>query len=324
MADCWTDEFDLIDSLLKKASFKSGKDSPVLVPPGDDACLLKPLKFPVITTDTQRENVHFRRDWQTPEEIGSKAVSAALSDLAASYADPVCLFINLAAPKNMSRSYLEALYRGIRSGLKRYGCVLGGGNTSAASALAIDLFAVGESFAGFYPARSNACEGDGVYVTGPLGLARGGLDALEKKNDAEILISHFKSPEARFDAARILATHDVRCVMDISDGLAGDAAHIASASKLSIRLDISDADIPPALISYCHDHNLDAREMMLAGGEDYELLFSCSVKTFDAVRAKLPGAFRVGDCLPFGGRPVLGIPSRVVSFQHGAAGPAPV
>ena len=99
----WNDEFALIKKLIKDMPSDPFLD----VAPGDDACLLKSLDRPVITTDTQKEGVHFRFDWQTPQEVGSKAVEVTLSDLAASYATPVSLFVNLGLPDHIPDQIVE-------------------------------------------------------------------------------------------------------------------------------------------------------------------------------------------------------------------------
>jgi len=314
----WSDEFDLLGKLIDLVAPEKGTGGILKVPPGDDAALLGPLANPVITTDTHKEGIHFRLDWQTPQEVGEKAVEATLSDLSASYAVPLALFVNLALPAYVSDRMAAEFYRGIRKSLRRHGCALGGGNISRGSELSLDLFAVGQGCPGRFPTRSAARPGDGLYVTGMLGLARAGLDALLRKDrSAQELIARFKSPRARFDAARLLADHGVACVIDVSDGLAGDAGHIASASGISIQFDLTACPKDPALVAYCRKYDLAPDEMILAGGEDYELLFACAPETFAAVQRQIPAASPVGRCLPFAGKHLLNLPPGVASFQHG-------
>lgn len=321
LAQPWQDEFGLIARLIDRRS--PDQDHPAIrVPAGDDACLLRALENPVITTDTQREGVHFRFDWQTPEEIGHKAVSVTLSDLAASYAKPMSLFINLCLPPGISDATIEAVYGGIRKALSHYGCTLGGGNTSRGRLFALDLFAVGDGRKEVFPTRGAARPGDGLYTTGPLGLARAGLAALQAKDTSfSSLINRFKMPLARFDAAAILAHQGVRCVMDISDGLAGDARHIARASGLSIEIDLEAMKLEKDLkdlAAFCRKYNRNATVMMLSGGEDYELLFTCKPETFKRIKTMLPSAVPVGRCVDFDGQLLLGEAADVFSFQHGS------
>ena len=314
----WDNEFNLIKKLLVHAPSESTSGQALKIPPGDDACLLETILNPVITTDTQKEGVHFRLDWQTPEEIGKKAVEVAFSDLAASYADPVSLFINLTLPVYISDKTVEAFYHGINKALTKHKCTLGGGNISAGTELSLDLFAVGKGRDDIFPARSAALPGFGLYCTGPLGLARAGFDCLVKKDkNYQELVAKFKSPAARFDAAHILAKNRVTCVIDISDGLAGDARHIAEASEISIELDLKSSSFDPALVSFCQKYNQKPEEIVMAGGEDYELLFACPEDTFENIKRDLPEVIQVGRCLVFQGRYLVNMLIKVSSYQHG-------
>ena len=314
----WNNEFALLKKLMKKELNLKLSNQYLDVPSGDDAALLKPLMRPVITTDTQRERIHFNFAWQTPEEIGAKAVEAAFSDLAASYADPVGLFVNLGIPPYLSDTIIEKIYSGIRSALLKYNAFLGGGNISGAESLSLDLFAIGDGHKKLFPVRSKAIPGNGLYATGPLGLARAGLESL-KRRDPEFneLIIKFISPKARFDAARVLAESRVNCVIDISDGLAGDAFHIAKASNITIKLDLSSYPFDDTYISFCKKYNLSVEETALSGGEDYELLFTCSETIFKNIKKKLPEAFKAGICMEFNGEYIISPFSSISSFQHG-------
>ncbi|MFO7962728.1 MAG: thiamine-phosphate kinase [Desulfobacterales bacterium] len=315
----WHNEFALIEKLTAGAYRMPSDATGLLVPGGDDTALLKALERPVITTDTHREGVHFNFRRQTEEDIGQKAVEITFSDLAAAYAEPVCLFINLGIPPGVSDQTICRIYDGINMALRRHGCEIGGGNIAAAERLALDLFAVGRGKKGLFPVRSAAKSGYGLYCTGPLGMARAGL-ALLMENDYEFpeLTAKFLHPKARFDAAKILADHGVECVMDISDGLAGDAAHIAKASQVTIRLEVDPGHLNTDLIRFSNKHGLSAMELAVAGGEDYELLFACPKRIFEQMNKSLPDAYPVGECLPPTGTLLVNPPENMKSFQHGA------
>jgi thiamine-monophosphate kinase len=315
----WQDEFQLIRHLLNGPAGPLPPGHPaLLVPPGDDACLLSPLTRPVISSDTQREGVHFRFEWQTPVEIGEKAVSAALSDLAACYARPVGLFINLGLPEWIPEQTIIAVYQGVQAALVRYGAALGGGNISRSREFALDLFAVGEGRPDLFPTRTTARPGFGLYATGPLGLARAGLEALRLKDSGfPLLVDRFKKPAARFDAAQVLANHGVACVMDISDGLAGDAGHLAAASGVSIEIDVGRMELEEEFSAFCRKYDKCPETLIISGGEDYELLFACAPETFERIGRRLPQAIQVGRILTFRGQPLMGEAAAIRSFQHG-------
>jgi len=314
----WNNEFALIDKLITGIPVSNKRNFGLKNSPGDDAALFETISNPVMTTDTQKENIHFRRDWQTLEEIGQKAVEITFSDLAASYARPLSLFVNLSIPSYMSEPDIEDLYTGIHRALTRHQATLGGGNVSSGREFSIDLFAVGEGHPDIFPLRSNARPGDGLYVSGPLGLAQAGLLCL-KNNESNYpkLIEKFKKPKARCDVAKILSDYNVVCVMDISDGLAGDAGHIALSSNISIRFKPLFFKIDSILAEFCRKYESDPETMILSGGEDYELMFTCAPEIFEQIKTRLPAAFQVGECLLFSGTPLMNISAEVMSFQHG-------
>lgn len=310
----WDDEFGLIQKLAAYAPDSAGH--PVLL--GDDAALLHPQQYPVITTDVQREGVHFHLNWQTPDEIGFKAAVVALSDLAACYAAPTALFINLTLPHTITVDTIEKIYSGVKRALTYYQCTLGGGNITSGDSLGLNLFAIGEGRPYLFPRRSAAKAGDRLYCTGRLGLARGGLMALRKKDpDFPGLIDKFKAPTVRFGAANALAHHGVRCVMDISDGLAGDAAHIAAASDLTIIFDDLSATAAPELVAFCDKYKFRPEDMIFSGGEDYELLFACPPTLFEFIREALPNVYQVGRCVAREADLLMNVPDGVRSWQHG-------
>jgi thiamine-monophosphate kinase len=321
----WDDEFGLIHQILSDPNDdgsgiqRESESSIIAVPAGDDAALLRAVTLPVITTDCQKENIHFRLDWMTPAAVGSRAVAVTFSDLAASYATPLALFVNISIPSWLPESMVISMYEGIKTALARHNAVLGGGNVSSGSELSLDLFALGQGHPEIFPLRSRARPGDGLYATGPLGMARAGLECFERR-DAEfpLLLEKFTSPRARFDAARILAENGVHCCMDISDGLAGDAGHIAGASGISIEFDRAEFYIHPQLEAYCRKYELPPHRLLLSGGDDYELLFACPPEQFERIRAVLPEAFSVGRCLKFSGRPILNLNEGIRSFLHGS------
>ncbi|MDY6824240.1 MAG: thiamine-phosphate kinase [Thermodesulfobacteriota bacterium] len=314
----WADEFGLIKELMAIYGETAVETTKWIVPPGDDAAVLPGIDRPVFTTDAQVEDTHFSFSWQTPRDVGARAVAVTLSDLAAAYASPVAMFINLTLPDDVNDGLVKELYAGVAEALSHYGCALGGGNVSGGPGVALEMFAVGNMVCDTPPLRSAARPGDTLYCTGRLGLARAGLLSLQAKQvqGNERFIERFKYPRARFDAARVLAENGVACVMDISDGLSGDARHIAEASGVTIAFDLDEGLMQGYLLEYCGGVRAEAEAMVLRGGEDYELLFACPAKKAAAVAQSLNDIYRVGHCRAFSGK-YLENDRLQTSFQHG-------
>lgn len=311
--EAWQDEFELIAKLV------SGKKAPgILVGAGDDAALLSSLKRPVISTDTQRENVHFKRRWMSHEELGYKAVMAAASDLAASCAKPLALFINLGLPMNERERDILDLYRGMERALAETGGAIAGGNISRSEVLSIDLTFIGEG-GSIFPGRSCAKEKEGIYITGVLGEAGAGCHALLSGREKAFpkLVERFKKPKARFEAARILEKWKISAAMDISDGLLPDARHMAKASGLTFKLDLENIPVSEELYRYAKALGKNPLDFILTGGEDYELLFTAEDALLEKILQELPGITRIGTCMSFTGELLSGIPQNLPSpFSH--------
>ena len=248
-------EFDAVRALLARwgnAAEGVGDDGAVLdVPSGSRL---------VVSTDTTVEEVHFRRAWLSAEEIGWRATQAALSDLAAMGARPLGVLLALTVPANW-RSDLAPLADGIAAATRSARAPIVGGDVTDGDRLALAITVLGHSP---HPlTRSNARPGDTLYVTGALGGPGAALDAWE--NDATpgaLARARFAHPVARIAAGEWLAAHGATAAIDLSDGLAGDVAHLAAASGVHCVLDL---DAIPCL------PGIDVGAA-LASGEEYELL----------------------------------------------------
>jgi len=266
-------EFDLIRSFL---AHQGDLPADVLVGPGDDAAVLR--RGMVLSSDISVEDVHFRRKWITDQEIGYRAAAAALSDLAAMAAEPVGLLISIAAPRGGAVD-LEAVHAGVREAASSAGAaVLGGDLSRSPGPLMLDVTVVGCTD---WPVlRTGAVPGDEVWVTGALGAAAAAVRDWEAGEqplpDGRVAFAH---PAARIAEARCLAEREVpHALIDVSDGLAGDAGHVAAASGVRIVLE---ADWIPIAQAAAGDPD-GGLELALHGGEDYELCFTASPDRVDA------------------------------------------
>lgn len=259
-------EFDLIRRLID-----DGAPLPpeVRVGPGDDAAVLEGGW--VITTDLSVEDVHFRRAWLSDGEIGYRAGAAALSDLAAMAATPVAVLVSIAAPRG-GRVDLEAVQAGVREVAGEVGAsVIGGDVSRSPGPLVVDVVALGCTA---WPVlRDGAEPGDHVWVTGSLGAAAAAVRAWEAGQEpGPALRAAFARPRPRVREARCLVEQEVvDALIDLSDGLAGDAGHVAAAS--GVRIVLEAGRIPVAEAARAALGETEALDAALHGGEDYELCF---------------------------------------------------
>jgi thiamine-monophosphate kinase len=239
---------------------------------GDDAAVLHDPRALVATVDAAVEGVHFRRDLLSLEDIAARACEAAMSDVAAMGGDldgPGCgLLLAWAFPPSLDDDALRALARGARRAADRAGTRVVGGNLTRAAELSLTTTVLGRC-AGAPLRRDGARPGDVVALSGPAGLAGIGLRALLTADASPAMapaVERWRRPTARLAHAREIAGRATACV-DLSDGLAQDAGHLAAASGVALHLDGDAllAMLPDALRG-------EAWSMLTGGGEDYELL----------------------------------------------------
>lgn len=249
---------------------------------GDDGAVLPAIPSPVVTVDSYFEGVHFHRWWCSPERLGRRLLEATLSDLAAMGAEPLWLFSALRLPPDTDVGWLLGFHRGLT---ERPDCRLAGGETVRGGTFGVTLTAIG-SLEGAPLLRSAAVPGESLFVTGPLGRTLSSTGLLEESR-ARVLapfeaeqVRLFLEPRARFDASSIIRAAGCRCAIDISDGLASEAAHIAYES--AVRVCVSCESVP--LVPYATGRPGEA----FRAGEDYELLFTAPAGSV------FPGCFQVG------------------------------
>ncbi len=267
-------EFDRIRAFARAVG-STDADIRTVVPPGDDAVAFRLPEGTsvVLGTDLAVEDVHFRRAWLRWEAVGYRSTAAALSDLAAMGADAVGVLVTLALPPELETPVYESIGSGVGECIRAAGAALLGGDLAQSPGpVVIDVVAIGTAEEPI--SRGGARPGEELWVTGALGAAATAVAdwqaALEPDPRAR---RAFERPTARLREARWLAEElGVSAMIDVSDGLAGDAAHIAAASRVA--LDVDTAAIPVAeLLAHYANRDL-ALNRALGGGEDYELLFT--------------------------------------------------
>ena len=246
---------------------------------GDDAALLRapPGQDIVVSTDASVEGVHFRWQSVAPRTVGRRAMLAALSDLAAMGARPLAFTWALAAPPSLPLARFDALLAGLLAESQPQGCALVGGNVSRATRTSLTLTVMG-CVSGGRALRRRARAGNRILLTGVVGSSA--LDRLRAEHSGG-RVRHL--PPSRLAAGRRLAGVDgvVGCI-DVSDGLEADLPHLLGPG---LELSLEPARLPraPSFERGCERLGVDPVELLLRGGEDYELLFSVRE---DAVSAR--------------------------------------
>lgn len=276
-------EFEFIDHIKEKFRLSAIGDDCAVLPKDANTDI-------VITTDMLVEDVDFRLDWSKPEFIGHKALAVSLSDVAAMGAKPTTALVSIAIPERLWKtSFLDKFYEGWHKLAAQFEVELIGGDISRTTdKFVVDSIVMGEVARGKAVLRSGAKPGDNIYVTGPLGGAAAGLKLLEsgilrESVDAKLqkLIDRQLIPMPCFgpDIAQLEPT----AMIDISDGLSSDLAHICRSSGVGAKIHANAIPIMDEM------SDLDANpheklDLALNGGEDLELLF-----TLDAKKNKLVG-----------------------------------
>ncbi len=251
-------EFSFIEYLKKRIS-RRGR---VCVGIGDDAAVLDVAadKQLVVSTDVIVENVDFEIRGLSPEKIGRKALAVNLSDMAAMGATPTAFVISVGKPASINSAWLKRFYDGLLKLARQYDVACVGGDFSRSKEFFASVTIFGEVFPFQLTQRSGAKAGDWIAVTGALGggLRRHHYDFTPRIRESLFLVEHF-TPTA---------------MIDVSDGLAQDLAHILKASKVGAVLDLDKIPVSPDAVKLCSGVNAEALRRALSDGEDFELLFT--------------------------------------------------
>ena len=281
-------EFHLIEQWAD--ILPSAISSKVLLSIGDDAACLADLKHPVFSCDALIENVHFRHQWISARQLGWKSMAVNISDMAAMGAAPVAAAVTLALPPQTETAWVENLYRGFADAAERFQCSIVGGDTTKSDHIMISVAMIGELISPHALRRDGAKDGDVILVTGTLGDSAAGLAALES-NKASLLPFEqhciqkhlLPSPRVAEVRAALQVGKALHAAIDISDGIAGDAAHIATKSGLDLVIETTQLPISASCRQTAESFNADPLQWALAGGEDYELLLCVDPTAADNV-----------------------------------------
>lgn len=320
-------------ALVRAIRAAAGRGDGVAVGIGDDAAVLEPTAGArlVATTDLLLEDVHFRRRWAEPADLGWKALAVNVSDIAAVGARPRWALVALACPATTAAEEVEAFYEGVFALGAEHDVAVVGGDTSASPAgWLVNVTVLGEA-QGPPLLRRGAGPGDVLAVTGTLGRAAAGLAVLERGTApaaldpdalAETTRAHLR-PRPRVAEARWLAAAGgVTALIDLSDGLATDAGHIAEESGVAVRIEVARLPIAESTRRVARALRQDPVAWAAAGGEDYELLLACPPEAFgrlaDGLRAATGTPLtRIGEVAAGRGVRFVDAGGREVRVPHG-------
>lgn len=278
-------EFGLIERIRAQVA---GRDD-ILIGIGDDCCatVLPPGEILLTSTDLLIEEIHFHRAWTDLFALGRKAVAVNISDIAAMGGTPQSLSLGLALPVDLNPDDFDQLIAGILAAAKEYGAVLSGGDTCRSpGGLMLAVTVQGSCKPEQILRRSGARVGDLIYVSGTLGDSALALrELLAGRTPGEVLARRHHQPVARLGLGQELAQRRLATAMiDLSDGLRADLGHILAASGVGARLQA--AALPfsaPFRAALTAEPGL--LDLALAGGEDYELLWSAPSSAAAALAA---------------------------------------
>jgi len=318
----------LIERLFPQADSRTDPSGHVLLGRGDDCAVLRCPERLCLSADLFLEDVHFRRAYFLPEEVGYKALAVNVSDVSAMGARPLGFSLQLFGPPEVREEWWKGMLSGMADLATSLGLPLVGGDLSRGASIGLAVTVWGQAVAGRFLTRRTARPGDHLFLVGKIGLARAGLLALEASGrqvmgDFPRACAAHLRPRLHVEQGVQLGTLDfVRGLMDISDGLAMDLPRFLPPG-LGADLSLTADDLDPEVAAVARARGEDPLLLALTGGEDYALLGACEPGSAAALAAAVPEARVIGRAIDhFKGQPgilLAGKPAAVAGFDHFSA-----
>ncbi|WP_415718259.1 thiamine-phosphate kinase [Maridesulfovibrio sp.] len=269
---------------------------------GDDCSILKTGNDLCISKDLFLEDIHFRRSYFSPADIGYKSLAVNISDIAAMGGQPCGFALGLIVPPSLEYEFWDPFFGAMSALAEQHGVILAGGDLSGGQYLGISVTVWGESAGGRFLSRGNAKPGDILFLHGPAGMARTGLLSLEEdtafalRNYPQSAKAHLRPPMRVAAGVKLAESPEVKGLMDLSDGLARDLPRFLGNCEGNVGADISldKAQLHEEVIRYAESKSISAAEHAFQGGEDYALFGAASANGFEALAESIPGLHKIG------------------------------
>lgn len=280
-------------------SFFPAQHARLTVGRGDDCAVLACPDHVCMSSDLFLENVHFRRSYFSPEDIGYKSLAVNISDIAAMGASPLGFALNLMISPGLADTFWSGFFRGMAALADEYGLYLAGGDLSSSEFLGVAISIWGQQVpGGRFLQRAQGLPGDVLFIVGDIGLARTGLELLENSpsqaRKCPEAVQALLRPVPRVREGRQLAAMPaVRALMDVSDGLVRDLPRFLGPG-MGCQLIIDAASLHPEVLRFAEVHGKDPVAWSLLGGDDYALLGAVDANQWFALQERVPHARCLG------------------------------
>lgn len=280
-------EAEFVRFLKDKFPFKHGTGI------GDDTSVVKINDcYQLITKDILIENVHFNLDYFTLEEVALKSIAANISDITAMGGEPLYFYLGLGFPGKLEKEKITDFFNALEKGCKQWKVELAGGDFSSSSVLFVSITMVGKTRNPIY--RNNAQNGDLIGITGVTGESTIGLKMLQKGIKTGYMIQKHKTIQPEIEKGAILSKY-VNSMIDLSDGLLIDLKRVLAASSKGAKITYENIPVTEEIRKSCAENSLNEYEMVLAGGEDYILLFTVTQQKDKELRKENISYYIIGE-----------------------------